>query len=173
MVNNYQGASGVAMPSVQLLESVTNFIHQWLAAKKAKRELFLLMNLRSVIERSVEADRTLARLVGQHIDDTAKGLRELKDISTKEEAAGSYQLVGIALGPASFDELNSFKKRLRQRSRPKIPGRGAGMKKADRIQLLLDHEAPMLPSYEQRLRFWYDQSAPCHYCPQPQPRNTK
>ena len=49
------------------------------------------MNLRSVIERSVEADRTLARLVGQHIDDTAA--RELKDISTKEEAAWTYQLV--------------------------------------------------------------------------------
>ncbi|ABB34314.1 hypothetical protein [Synechococcus sp. CC9605] len=121
------------------------------------------MNLRSVIERSVEADRTLARLVGQHIDDSAKGLRELKDISTKEEAAETYQLVGTALGPASFDELNALTdKRLRQMlTAQKIPGRGAkGMKKADRIQLLLDHKAPMLPSYEQLLRFWYDQSAP-------------
>ena len=41
------------------------------------------MNLRNVIERSVEADRTLARLVGQHIDDTARGLRELREISTQ------------------------------------------------------------------------------------------
>ena len=80
------------------------------------------MNLRSVIERSVEADRTLARLVGQHIDDTAKGLRELKDISTKEEAAETYQLIGTALGPASFDELNALTdKRLQRAYGPENP----------------------------------------------------
>ena len=121
------------------------------------------MNLRNVIERSVEADRTLARLVGQHIDDTARGLRELREISTQEEAAETYQLVGAALGPASYDTLNSLTdKRLRQMlTAQKIPGRGRkGMKKGDRIQLLMDHKAPMLPSYEQLLRFWYDHSAP-------------
>ena len=121
------------------------------------------MNLRNVIERSVEADRTLARLVGQHIDDTARGLRELREISTQEEAAETYQLVGAALGPASYDTLNSLTdKRLRQMlTAQKIPGRGRkGMKKGDRIQLLMDHKAPMLPNYEQLLRFWYDHSAP-------------
>ena len=121
------------------------------------------MSLRNVIERSVEADRTLARLVGQHIDDTARGLRELREISTQEEAAETYQLVGAALGPASYDTLNSLTdKRLRQMlTAQKIPGRGRkGMKKGDRIQLLMDHKAPMLPSYEQLLRFWYDHSAP-------------
>jgi len=121
------------------------------------------MNLRNVIERSVEADRTLARLVGQHIDDTARGLRELREISTQEEAAETYQLIGAALGPASYDTLNSLTdKRLRQMlTAQKIPGRGRkGMKKGDRIQLLMDHKAPMLPSYEQLLRFWYDHSAP-------------
>lgn len=121
------------------------------------------MNLRNVIERSIEADRTLARLVGQHIDDTARGLRELREISTQEEAAETYQLVGAALGPASYDTLNSLTdKRLRQMlTAQKIPGRGRkGMKKGDRIQLLMDHKAPMLPSYEQLLRFWYDHSAP-------------
>ena len=121
------------------------------------------MNLRNVIERSVEADRTLARLVGQHIDDTARGLRELREISTQEEIAETYQLVGAALGPASYDTLNSLTdKRLRQMlTAQKIPGRGRkGMKKGDRIQLLMDHKAPMLPSYEQLLRFWYDHSAP-------------
>ena len=120
------------------------------------------MNLRNVIERSVEADRTLARLVGQHIDDTARGLRELREISTQEETAETYQLVGAALGPASYDTLNSLTdKRLRQMlTAQKIPGRGRkGMKKGDRIQLLMDHKAPMLPSYEQLLRFWYDHSA--------------
>ena len=121
------------------------------------------MNLRNVIERSVEADRTLARLVGQHIDDTARGLRELREISTQEETAETYQLVGAALGPASYDTLNSLTdKRLRQMlTAQKIPGRGRkGMKKGDRIQLLMDHKAPMLPNYEQLLRFWYDHSAP-------------
>ena len=121
------------------------------------------MNLRNVIERSVEADRTLARLVGQHIDDTARGLRELREISTQEETAETYQLVGAALGPASYDTLNSLTdKRLRQiLTAQKIPGRGRkGMKKGDRIQLLMDHKAPMLPNYEQLLRFWYDHSAP-------------
>ena len=121
------------------------------------------MNLRNVIERSIEADRTLARLVGQHIDDTARGLRELREISTQEETAETYQLVGAALGPASYDTLNSLTdKRLRQMlTAQKIPGRGRkGMKKGDRIQLLMDHKAPMLPSYEQLLRFWYDYSAP-------------
>jgi len=120
------------------------------------------MNLRNVIERSVEADRTLARLVGQHIDDTARGLRELREISTQEETAETYQLVGAALGPASYDTLKSLTdKRLRQMlTAQKIPGRGRkGMKKGDRIQLLMDHKAPMLPSYEQLLRFWYDHSA--------------
>lgn len=120
------------------------------------------MNLRNVIERSVEADRTLARLVGQHIDDTARGLRELREISTQEETAETYQLVGAALGPASYDTLKSLTdKRLRQMlTAQKIPGRGRkGMKKGDRIQLLIDHKAPMLPSYEQLLRFWYDHSA--------------
>ena len=120
------------------------------------------MNLRNVIERSIEADRTLARLVGQHIDDTARGLRELREISTQEETAETYQLVGAALGPASYDTLNSLTdKRLRQMlTAQKIPGRGRkGMKKGDRIQLLMDHKAPMLPSYEQLLRFWYDHSA--------------
>jgi len=120
------------------------------------------MSLRDVIERSVEADRTLARLVGQHIDDTARGLRELREISTQEETAETYQLVGAALGPASYDTLKSLTdKRLRQMlTAQKIPGRGRkGMKKGDRIQLLMDHKAPMLPSYEQLLRFWYDHSA--------------
>ena len=120
------------------------------------------MNLRNVIERSIEADRTLARLVGQHIDDTARGLRELREISTQEETAETYQLVGAALGPASYDTLKSLTdKRLRQMlTAQKIPGRGRkGMKKGDRIQLLMDHKAPMLPSYEQLLRFWYDHSA--------------
>ena len=121
------------------------------------------MSLRNVIERSVEADRTLAHLVGQHIDDTARGLRELREISTKEESADTYLLVGAALGPASYDALNSLTdKRLRQMlTAQKIPGRARkGMKKGDRIQLLMDHKAPMLPSYEQLLRFWYDHSAP-------------
>ena len=121
------------------------------------------MSLRDVIERAVEADRTLARLVGQHIDDTARGLRELREISTQEETAETYQLVGAALGPASYDTLKSLTdKRLRQiLTAQKIPGRGRkGMKKGDRIQLLMDHKAPMLPSYEQLLRFWYDHSAP-------------
>ena len=121
------------------------------------------MNLRNVIERSVEADRTLARLVGQHTDDTARGLCELREISSQEEAAETYQLVGAALGPASYDTLNSLTdKRLRQMlTAQKIPGRGRkGMKKGDRIQLLMDHKAPMPPSYEQLLRFWYDHSAP-------------
>ena len=120
------------------------------------------MSLRDVIERAVEADRTLARLVGQHIDDTARGLRELREISTQEETAETYQLVGAALGPASYDTLKSLTdKRLRQiLTAQKIPGRGRkGMKKGDRIQLLMDHKAPMLPSYEQLLRFWYDHSA--------------
>ena len=121
------------------------------------------MSLRNVIERSVEADRSLARLIGQHIDDTARGLRELREINTKEETAETYQLVGAALGPASYEALSSLTdKRLRQMlTAQKIPGRGrTGMKKGDRIQLLLDHKAPMLPSYEQLLRFWYDHSAP-------------
>ncbi|QNJ00709.1 hypothetical protein SynA1562_01881 [Synechococcus sp. A15-62] len=105
----------------------------------------------------------MARLVGQHIDDTARGLRELREISTQEETAETYQLVGAALGPASYDTLNSLTdKRLRQMlTAQKIPGRGRkGMKKGDRIQLLMDHKAPMLPSYEQLLRFWYDHSSP-------------
>ena len=121
------------------------------------------MSLRNVIERSVEADRSLARLIGQHIDDTARGLRELREINTEEETAETYQLVGVALGPASYETLSSLTdKRLRQMlTAQKIPGRGrTGMKKGDRIQLLLDHKAPMLPSYEQLLRFWYDHSAP-------------
>ena len=121
------------------------------------------MNLRNVIERSVEADRTLARLVGQHIDDTARGLRELREISTQEETAETYQLVGAALGPGSYDTLNLLTdKRLRQiLAAQRIPGRGSkGMKKGDRIQLLMDHKAPMLPNYEQLLLFWYDHSAP-------------
>ena len=121
------------------------------------------MNLRNVIERSVEADRTLARLVGQHIDDTARGLRELREISTQEETAETYQLVGAALGPGAYDTLNLLTdKRLRQiLTAQRIPGRGSkGMKKGDRIQLLMDHKAPMLPNYEQLLRFWYDHSAP-------------
>ena len=121
------------------------------------------MSLRNVIERSIEADRSLAKLVGQHIDNTARGLRELREINTKEESAETYQLVAAALGPAPFEELNALTdKRLRQMlTAQKIPGRGTkGMKKGDRIQLLMDHKAPILPSYEQLLRFWYDNSTP-------------
>ena len=121
------------------------------------------MSLRNVIERSIEADRSLAKLIGQHIDNTARGLRELREINTKEESAETYQLVADALGPAPFEELNALTdKRLRQMlTAQKIPGRGTkGMKKGDRIQLLMDHKAPMLPSYEQLLRFWYDHSTP-------------
>ena len=53
-------------------------------------------------------------------------------------------------------------KRLRQMlTAQKIPGRARkGINKRDRIQLLMDHKAPILPSYEQLLRFWYDHSAP-------------
>ena len=68
----------------------------------------LASDLRAAVAAVNETDQKLARLVGQHIDDTAKGLRELKDISTKEEAAETYQLIGTALGPASFDELNAL-----------------------------------------------------------------
>ena len=66
----------------------------------------LASDLKAAVAAVNETDKKLARLVGQHIEDTAAGLQELRtDIEAKQLAPANFR----SLPPAEASELQSFR----------------------------------------------------------------
>ena len=98
--------------------------------------------LDALIERIVENDRRLARRTGEHIDRMQAGLKEIQ-IEDEHKAV-------LALPPSKADAFKGMTDRqLRSLlTSYKIKGRGRkGLKKADRVALLVEHNVPAL-SYD-------------------------
>ena len=115
----------------------------------------LASELRAAVAAVNETDQKLARLVGQHIEDSAAGLAELRSaIEAKKIAPANFQ----SLPPATADELKSLKlTELRAiGTRMNLDGRSKPKRKADVIRFLVENKAPMAPSYEQLLAFWVE-----------------
>ena len=115
----------------------------------------LATELRAAVSAVNETDRQLARLVGQHIADTAQGLEELRGVlEAKALAPANFR----SLPPASAEELTSLKvPELKSiATRMNLPGRSKPKRKPDIINFLVAHQAPMAPSYEQLLAFWVE-----------------
>ena len=116
----------------------------------------LASELRAAVAAVNETDRRLARLVGEHITEAAQGLQELKGaLEAKALAPANFR----SLPPASADELASLKvPELKAiATRMNLPGRSKAKRKADLIDFLVVHQAPMAPSYEQLLALWVEQ----------------
>ena len=115
----------------------------------------LATELRAAVSAVNETDRQLARLVGQHITDTAHGLQELRGaLEAKALAPANFR----SLPPASAAQLTSLKvPELKAiATRMNLPGRSKPKRKPDIINFLVAHQAPMAPSYEQLLAFWVE-----------------
>ena len=112
-------------------------------------------DIRAAVAAVNETDKKLARLVGQHIEDTAAGLQELRtSIEAKQLAPAHFR----SLPAASADDLSSLKvPELRAiATRMNLDGRSKVKRKADIVAFLVDNRAPMAPSYEQLLSFWVE-----------------
>ena len=115
----------------------------------------LASDLRAAVAAVNETDKKLARLVGKHIEETAKGLKELRTaIEAKQLAPAHFQ----SLPPASAEDLSRLKvPELKAiATRMDLPGRSKAKRKADIVSFLVDNKAPMAPSYEQLLSFWVE-----------------
>nr|WP_115009077.1 Rho termination factor N-terminal domain-containing protein [Synechococcus sp. N5] len=115
----------------------------------------LASDLKAAVAAVNETDKKLARLVGQHIEDTAAGLQELRTaIEAKQLAPANFR----SLPPAQASELQSLKvPELKAiATRMNLPGRSKAKRKADIVAFLVEHKAPMAPSYEQLLAFWVE-----------------
>ena len=115
----------------------------------------LASELKAAVAAVNETDKKLARLVGQHIENTAAGLQDLRAaIEAKQLAPSNFR----SLPAASADELSSLKvvdlKAIA--TRMNLTGRSKAKRKADIVAFLVDHRAPMAPSYEQLLAFWVE-----------------
>ena len=118
----------------------------------------LASELRAAVSAVNETDRRLARLVGEHITEAAQGLQELKGaLEAKALAPANFR----SLPPASAAELASLKvPELKAiATRMNLLGRSKAKRKADLIDFLVVHQAPMAPSYEQLLAFWVEHGA--------------
>lgn len=115
----------------------------------------LASDLRAAVAAVNETDQKLARLVGQHIEDSAAGLAELRSaIEAKKLAPANFQ----SLPPATAEELDSLKVSELKAigTRMNLAGRSKPKRKADLIRFLVENKAPMAPSYEQLLAFWVE-----------------
>ena len=115
----------------------------------------LASELKAAVAAVNETDKKLARLVGQHIENTAAGLQELRTaIEAKQLAPAHFR----SLPPASIEELSSLKvPELKAiATRMNLDGRSKAKRKADIVAFLVENKAPMAPSYEQLLSFWVD-----------------
>lgn len=109
--------------------------------------------LRAAVAATNDLDRQIARRIGEHIDAQAQGLQELMNLAeAKALAPASFR----CLPPASAAELESLKvPELKAiATRMQLPGRSKAKRKADLITFLIQHQAPLAPSYEQLLAFW-------------------
>ena len=114
----------------------------------------LASDLKAAVAAVNETDKKLARLVGQHIEDTAADLQELRTaIEAKQLAPANFR----SLLPAEASELQSLKvPELKAIATRMNPGRSKAKRKADIVAFLVEHKAPMAPSYEQLLAFWVE-----------------
>ena len=112
-----------------------------------------------LLQRNLELDRQLAGLVGKHIDKQAKSLRELRSVSNEINQANEQRLL-TGSRPGTLEELSAMtvkdlrgvaaKLRLKGRSKPK--------RKSELVAFLIEHRAPALPSYEQLLDYYLNNS---------------
>jgi len=82
-------------------------------------------------------------------------LAELRSaIEAKKIAPANFQ----SLPPATAEELDSLNiPELKAiGTRMNLAGRSKPKRKADLIRFLVEHKAPMAPSYEQLLAYWLD-----------------
>jgi len=115
----------------------------------------LASDLRAAVAAVNETDKKLARLVGEHIEETAAGLQELRTaIEAKQLAPAHFR----SLPAASAADLSSLKvPELKAiATRMNLPGRSKAKRKADIVAFLVENKAPMAPSYEQLLSFWVE-----------------
>jgi len=112
--------------------------------------------LKAALAADLELDRQLARRIGEHIDHQAKGLAELRDtVEAKAFAPEAFR----TLPAANREQFQSLKVTELKAiaTRMALPGRSKPKRKVEIIQFLIDHNAPLAPSYEQLLAFWVDQ----------------
>ena len=111
--------------------------------------------LKAALAADLELDRQLARRIGEHIDHQAKGLAELRETTdAKAFAPTAFR----TLPPASREQFQSLKvSELKAiATRMALPGRSKPKRKAEIISFLMEHKAPLAPSYEQLLAFWVE-----------------
>lgn len=109
--------------------------------------------LKAAVAEVNDLDRQLARRIGEHIDTQAQGLQELLNLT---EAKALAPAAFRSLPPASAAELNQLKvPELKAiATRMQLAGRSKCKRKADLVAFLMQHQAPLAPSYEQLLAFW-------------------
>ena len=115
----------------------------------------LASELKAVVAAVNETDKKLARLVGEHIENTAAGLQDLRAaIEAKQLAPANFR----SLPAASAEELSSLKvlELKAIATRMNLPGRSKPKRKSEIITFLVENKAPMAPSYEQLLAFWVE-----------------
>lgn len=109
--------------------------------------------LRAAVAATNDLDRQMARRIGEHIDAQAQGLQELVSLTeAKALAPASFR----CLPPATAEEFSALKvPELKAiATRMQLPGRSKAKRKGDLIAFLIQHQAPLAPSYEQLLAFW-------------------
>ena len=115
----------------------------------------LASELKAAVAAVNETDKKLARLVGQHIENTAVGLQDLRAaIEAIQLAPANFR----SLPAASADELGTLKvQELKSiATRMNLSGRSKPKRKSEIISFLLANKAPMAPSYEQLLAYWVE-----------------
>ena len=115
----------------------------------------LASELKAAVAAVNETDKKLARLVDEHIENTAAGLQDLRAaIEAKQLAPANFR----SLPAASIEELSSLKvvELKAIATRMNLPGRSKPKRKTDVISFLVTNKAPMAPSYEQLLAFWVE-----------------
>ena len=115
----------------------------------------LASELKAAVAAVNETDKKLARLVGQHIEDSAAGLQDLRSaLEAKQLAPANFR----SLPAASAEELSTLKVQELKAiaTRMNLPGRSKPKRKTDVISFLVTNKAPMAPSYEQLLAFWVE-----------------
>ncbi len=113
--------------------------------------------LRSTVQATNDLDQKLAKRIGQHIDQQSQALADLREATdAKLFAPRAFR----SLSPAMEDQFQSLKVTELKAiaTRMALPNRSKVKRKADIIQFLIIHQAPLAPSYEQLLTFWVEHS---------------
>jgi hypothetical protein len=111
--------------------------------------------LRNTVQEANDLDQKLAKRIGQHIDRQSQALAALRETTdAKSFAPQAFR----ALPPAIEEQFQSLRVTELKAiaTRMALPNRSKVKRKADIIQFLISHQAPLAPSYEQLLAFWVE-----------------